>query len=96
MNTTTSAMAAPTGLPPIELLVQSEARLAAHHLWSLGCRSYLHPQLRTVAYWCDFSSQIPYQIWGSMIWGQHLILNPNIGLLCWLENRGPEDLGLLL
>jgi len=30
-------------LPPLELVVQSEARMAVHHLWSLGCWSYLHP-----------------------------------------------------
>jgi len=29
-------------LPPLELVVQSEARMAAHHLWSLGRWSYLH------------------------------------------------------
>jgi hypothetical protein len=45
-----------------------------------------------IAYRCGFSSRIIYLIWGSMLWGQHLILNPNIGLLCWLENNGPEDL----
>jgi len=28
--------------PPLELLVQSEVRLAAHHLWSLGCWSQIH------------------------------------------------------
>ena len=31
--------------PPLELVVQSEARSAAHCLWSLGCWSYLHPNL---------------------------------------------------
>jgi len=30
-------------LPPLELVVQSEARSAAHHLCSLGSWSYLHP-----------------------------------------------------
>jgi hypothetical protein len=40
MHTTPiSATEALTGLPPLELIVQSEARLAAHHLWSLGSRS---------------------------------------------------------
>jgi len=29
-------------LPPLELVVQSEARSATRHLWSLGCWSYLH------------------------------------------------------
>ena len=27
----------------LELVVQSEARMAAHRLWSSGCWSYLHP-----------------------------------------------------
>ena len=31
-----------------------------------------------------------------MLWGQSLTLNPNTGLLCWLERSGPKDLGLLL
>jgi len=30
-------------LPPLELVVQSEARSAAHHLWSLGGWSYPRP-----------------------------------------------------
>ena len=29
--------------PPLDLVVQSEARSAAHRLWSLGSWSYLHP-----------------------------------------------------
>ena len=42
---------APTGanealvcLPPLDLVIQGEARSAAHCLWSLGSWSYLHPQ----------------------------------------------------
>lgn len=42
-TTTTSVMEALTCLPPLELLVQSETRFAAHHLWSLGCWCLLHP-----------------------------------------------------
>jgi hypothetical protein len=30
-----------------------------------------------------------------MLWGQHLIWKPSIGLLCWLQKSGPKDLGLL-
>jgi len=30
-------------LPPLELVVHSEAKSAAHHLWNLGSWSYLHP-----------------------------------------------------
>jgi len=41
--TPTGAMEALIGLPPLEL-IQGEARLAAHRLWSLGCWSYLHPR----------------------------------------------------
>jgi hypothetical protein len=29
--------------PPLESVVHSEARSAAHHFWSLGRWSYLHP-----------------------------------------------------
>jgi hypothetical protein len=42
-TTSTCAMEALICLPPLELVVQSEARMAVHRLWSLGCWSYLHP-----------------------------------------------------
>jgi hypothetical protein len=32
-----------TGLPQLDLVIQSEVRSATHHLWSMGCWSYLHP-----------------------------------------------------
>jgi hypothetical protein len=41
--TPTSAMEALVGLPPLDLVIQGEARASAHHLWSLGSWSYLHP-----------------------------------------------------
>jgi hypothetical protein len=42
-TTPTGAMEALLCLPPLEFVVLSEARSAAHRLWSLGCWSYLHP-----------------------------------------------------
>ena len=42
-TTPTGAMEAFTGLHPPYLVIQCEARLAAHRLWGLGCWSYLHP-----------------------------------------------------
>jgi len=42
-TTATNAVEALICLPPLDLVVQSEARSAAHRLWSLGCWSYLHP-----------------------------------------------------
>jgi len=39
-----------TRLPPLDLVVQGQARAAAHQLWILGCWSYLHPQLRAQQY----------------------------------------------
>jgi hypothetical protein len=42
-TTPTSAVEALIGLPPLDLVVQSEARASAHRLWSLGSWSYLHP-----------------------------------------------------
>ena len=42
-TTPTGVMEALTGLPLLDLLIQGEARSAAHRLWSLGCWSYLHP-----------------------------------------------------
>jgi hypothetical protein len=35
-------MEALVGLPPLDLVVQGEARASAHRLWSLGSWSYLH------------------------------------------------------
>jgi hypothetical protein len=36
-------MEALVGVPPLDLVVQGEARASAHRLWSLGSWSYLHP-----------------------------------------------------
>ena len=43
-TTPTGAMEVLVGLPPLDLVIQEEARSAAYRLWSLGCWSYLHPQ----------------------------------------------------
>jgi len=43
-TTATNAVEALICLPPLDLVVQSEARSAAHRLWSLGCWPYLHPK----------------------------------------------------
>jgi hypothetical protein len=43
-TTPTGAMEVLVGLPPLDLVIQGEARSTAHRLWSLGCWSYLHPQ----------------------------------------------------
>jgi len=42
-TTPTNAVEALICLPPLELVVESEARSAAHRLWSLGFWSHLHP-----------------------------------------------------
>jgi ribonuclease HI len=42
-TTPTNAMEALVGLPPLDLVVQGEARASAHRLWSLGSWSHLHP-----------------------------------------------------
>ena len=42
-TTPTNAVEALICLPPLEMVVQSEARSAACRLWSLGCWSYLQP-----------------------------------------------------
>ena len=47
MRTTPSnAVEAHVSPPPLELVVQSEARSAAHRLWSLGSWSYLNTNRR--------------------------------------------------
>jgi hypothetical protein len=43
-TTPTGVVEALIGLPLLDLVIQGEARSAAHRLWSLGCWSYLHPQ----------------------------------------------------
>jgi len=42
--TPAGAVEALVGLPLLDLVIQGEARSAAHRPWSLGCWSYLHPQ----------------------------------------------------
>ena len=42
-TTSTGAIEALTGLPLLDLLIQSEVRSAIHRLWSLGYWSYLQP-----------------------------------------------------
>ena len=42
-TTPTNAVEALICFPPLELVVHSEARSAAHRLWSLGSWPYLHP-----------------------------------------------------
>jgi hypothetical protein len=44
-TTPTNAMEALVGLPPLDLVVQGEARALAHHLWCLGSWSYLYPDI---------------------------------------------------
>jgi hypothetical protein len=59
-TTPTSALEVLTCLPPLDLVVQGEARSAAHRLWSLWCWSYLHPNcgLSTILTWLLKSDHI--------------------------------------
>jgi hypothetical protein len=41
-TTPTGAMEVLVGLPPLDLVIQGEARSIAHRLWSLRCWFYLH------------------------------------------------------
>jgi hypothetical protein len=43
-TTLTGALEVLIGIPPLDLVIQGEARLAAYRLWSLGGWFYLHPQ----------------------------------------------------
>jgi len=49
-TTPTGAMEALVGLPPLDLVIQGEARSAAHHLWSLGCLLTFTPDRDILAY----------------------------------------------
>jgi hypothetical protein len=57
-------MEALTCLPPLELLVQSEARLALHRLWRLECWSYHHPNQghSSILMWLQQSDPI-FNMW---------------------------------
>jgi hypothetical protein len=63
-------------------------------IWDAGLT--YNPIEDRVVFWCSFCSQIPYLTWGLMLWGQHLILNPNTVLLCWLGKIGSKELVLPL
>ena len=69
-TTPTGPMEVLVGLPPLDLVIQGEARSAAHHLWSLGCWFTFTPDKDTHAYWLGFRSRIPFLTWGSTLWGQ--------------------------
>jgi hypothetical protein len=43
-TTPNGAMEALVGLPPLDLVIEGEARSAAHRLWSFGFLSHVHPQ----------------------------------------------------
>ena len=58
-------------------------------VWDAGL--IYNPIEDRVVFSCSFCSQIPYLTWGLMLWGQHLILNPNTVLQCWLRKSGPKD-----
>ena len=77
----TSAMEALTCLPQMELLYQSEPKLAALRLWSLGSW-YLHPNRGHGSVLMRIQKSDPTFSMESMLRGQHLISNPTIGLLC--------------
>jgi hypothetical protein len=55
-------MKALVGLPLLDLVIQGEARSAAHRLWSLEGWFYLPPNEDIVAYWLDFRSRTPFLI----------------------------------
>jgi len=63
MDTTpTNAVEALICLPPLDVVVQSEARSAAHRIWSLGCWSYLLSNRGHCSILMQLSSQIPFLI----------------------------------
>jgi len=90
-TTTTNAVEALICPPPIGAsgTEWGEVRHIASGVWDVGL-TYI-PIEDTAVSWCGFSSQIPYLISGLKLWGQHLILNPNTRLLCWLGKIGPRN-----
>jgi hypothetical protein len=59
-TTPTNAVEALVCLPPLDLVIQGEARATAHHLWSLGSWSYLHPNRghSSILVWLQHSDPI--------------------------------------
>ena len=53
-----------------------------HHLWSLGCWSYLHPSRGHSCIMTQLQKFDPIYNMGVNVMRPILILNPNIGLLC--------------
>jgi hypothetical protein len=62
-TTPTSALEALVCLPPMELIIQREANLAAHRLWSLGNWFTSIPIEDTAVSFGGFNSRIPYLTW---------------------------------
>ena len=48
-------------LPPLALVVQSQAGSAVYHLWSAGLTLKLIKDI--AVYGCSFNSWIPYVVW---------------------------------
>jgi hypothetical protein len=82
--------------PPLELVVQSEARSAAHRLCSLWCWSYLQPNRAHNGILMRLQQSDPIFKWGLTLWGQHTNLDTNIRLPCWRGRIGLKQLVLLL
>jgi hypothetical protein len=77
----TGAMEA-LGLPPLELVIQGMARSAAHCLWR-QMLAYLHPSRGHGNILMRLQRSDPVFIMGVDVTSQLLILNPNLGLLCY-------------
>jgi hypothetical protein len=58
-TTATGAVEALICLLSLDLVVQGEARLAAHRIWSLGRWSYLHPNRRHSGILMQFRKSYP-------------------------------------
>jgi hypothetical protein len=65
-TTTTSAMEAFICLPVL-MVVQGEARSAAHRLRSFGCWSYLHPNRGQSVILTGFKSRVAYLLQGVIL-----------------------------
>ena len=89
----TSAMVALTGLPPLELLVQSKARLVAHCLWSLGCWSYLHPNRGHCSIMMRFQQSDPILNMGVEVMRPPFNLEPKYRVIMLTREEGTRGPG---
>jgi hypothetical protein len=82
LTTPTGVMEVLVGPSPLDLVIQWDARSAAHRPWSLECWPYVHSQLGHSCILTRLQKSDPIFNMRLDVIRSVLIWNPNIGLLC--------------